>query len=360
MQDSGRLILRADAGSHGGTGHLMRCYALALAWQGKGGFAVFLSSELPQGLAARIQEAGFPILPIAGRPGSPEDGRQTQEYAQSFSAAAVVVDGYCFEAAYQKAIKLAGFPLVAIDDYGHAEHYWADVVLNQNAYAAEHFYQSREANTRLLLGTRYALLRPEFRQRPASRRSFRGEACHLLVTLGGADPPNATLKVIQALNLLQQDSLEAVVLVGASNPRAAELKDAAAQIDARIRFLDNASDMPGLMAWADVAIAGAGTTCWELAFMGVPSLLVVLAENQRPIARSLAEAGAAVNLGEAESLSVERIAEELGRLLASPRQCQDMSTRARALVDGLGAVRVAEEISHLVQEAAGATRLSRQ
>src|SRR5262249_14791779 len=107
---------------------------------------------------------------------------------------------------------------------------------------------------------------------------------------------------------------------------------------------------PQLMAWADVAIAAGGGTCWELAFMGVPTLVLVLADNQREVARGLSEYGLGVNLGDAACLKSALLAENLRTLLYDHAQRARMSTVGRVMIDGGGAERVVTLLSQLHEE----------
>ena len=266
------LVIRADADSRLGTGHVMRCLALAQAWQDAGGRALFLMAPAPPALKTRLLSEGMEVLALEHGSGSPEDARETAQLARSRGADWVVVDGYHFGADYQRLIKDSGLRLLCIDDYGHAAHYSADLVLNQNINATEELYPSREANTRLLLGTRYVLLRREFWPWRGWRREIPAVARKVLVTLGGGDPDNVTLKVIQALAQVEIEGLEAVVVVGAANPHLQELQAVVKDLPFPIRLESNVTNMPELMAWADVAITAGGSTCWESAFMGLPAL----------------------------------------------------------------------------------------
>ena len=338
---TGSLIIRADAGSRIGTGHLMRCLALAQAWQDGGGRAILLSAECPPALNRRLEAERVTVIHATTEPGSGADAVETADRARRENANWVVADGYHFDAVYQAAIKQAGLGLLFVDDWGHADSYCADIVLNQNIYAGPELYERRCETTRLLLGTEYALLRREFLQQ--LRRRETGEARNLLVTLGGSDPGNITRMVVDSLSAVAQD-VDVRVLVGASNARGDELCEAARQCRHPVRVERDVTDMPGVMAWADVAVSGAGSTCWELAFMGLPAALVVLAENQRLIAEGLASAGFAVNLGEAESLTPQDIAGSLSELVSEREQLARMSAAGRELVDGLGARRVVEAI----------------
>ena len=335
------LFIRADASPRIGMGHVMRCLALAQAWQEVGGQATFLMTTETPMLAARLTAEGMDVARLlAAQPGSTQDAQQTACLAQQNEADWVVVDGYHFDADYQQAIKKANLPLLFVDDYGHASHYYADLVLNQNIHADESLYASREQYTRLLLGTRYTLLRREFWPWRSWRHEVPPVARQVLVTLGGADPDNVTLKVIQALSQVHVGGLEAVVVVGSSNPHREALRSAVGYSGCAIHMEHNVVEMPALMAWADLAISAGGSTCWELALMGVPSLLLVLADNQQLVAEGLDAAGAAVNLGRPALLAPADIARALTELALAPEKRATIARRGQELTDGAGAARV--------------------
>ncbi|MFM7449166.1 MAG: UDP-2,4-diacetamido-2,4,6-trideoxy-beta-L-altropyranose hydrolase, partial [Leptolyngbyaceae cyanobacterium] len=272
-----KIVIRADASIRMGTGHVMRCIALAQAWQQEGGQVLFVMGIESPLLEVRLQAENMGVMHLSASLGSDEDVRQTVEIAQQVNADWIVVDGYQFGTAYQRGIKDAGFKLLIVDDYGHAEHYCADLVLNQNIGASEDLYANREAYTQLLLGTQYVLLRKEFWPWQGWQRQVPVIARKVLVTLGGSDPENVTLKVIQALQQLKLEELEVVVIVGGSNPHYEQLQAAVQSSSCQISLQQNVTNMPKLMAWADVAIAAGGSTNWELVFMRLPTLIISLA-----------------------------------------------------------------------------------
>src|SRR5262249_16949201 len=247
------LLIRADAGARMGTGHLMRCLALAQAWQDAGGSCVFLAAELPAALEDRLARGGLPVRRALAEPGSGADAEQTFRLARAIGAEWVVVDGYRFGTSFQRALKQAGLWVLAIDDYGHCDHYHADLVLNQNLHAEEAPYHRREPSTRLLLGTDYVLLRREFLPYRDWERAIAGVGRKVLVTVGGADPENITERVVPALDLVPVEGLEAVVVVGGSNPHLDALRGAVARSRLRSELRVDVHDMAGLMAWADAA-----------------------------------------------------------------------------------------------------------
>ncbi|NJM05046.1 UDP-2,4-diacetamido-2,4,6-trideoxy-beta-L-altropyranose hydrolase [Candidatus Gracilibacteria bacterium] len=267
---SATLLIRADASPQIGTGHVMRCLALAQAWQEQGGKVVFASVLISPGLAERLRTEGIELHSIAQVPGSAADAHETTALAQELRAPWLVVDNYHFDDNYQQLLKQRGLRLLAIDDYGHATHYHADMVLNQNIYASVDLYPQCNPNTKLLLGCDYALLRREFWPWRDWQRPIAATARRVLVTLGGADPHNTTARVVQALDLIAAVDLEVVVLIGASNPYLSAIEATVRASRHQIVVRQNVSDMPELMAWADVAITAAGSTCWELLAMGYP------------------------------------------------------------------------------------------
>jgi UDP-2,4-diacetamido-2,4,6-trideoxy-beta-L-altropyranose hydrolase len=339
------IIIRADASTHIGSGHLMRCLALAQAWQETKGQAILLMATEAPAVEERLQSEGIVVKHLQVIPGSAEDAKETASAASQLAASWVIVDGYNFDAKYQRLLKEAGFQLLFIDDCGYAEHYYADIVLNQNINASENLYPSREPYTQLLLGTRYTLLRREFLQWQGWHRQIPSIARNILITLGGSDPDNVTLKVIQALQQVKGDRLEARVVVGGSNPHYEQLQATVQMSPFPISLKWNVTNMPELMAWADVAIAAGGSTNWELAFMGLPTMTIVLAENQRGIAETLDRKKIAVNLGWHESLTIDTIQQAIRDLLPGTRNRIQMSEIARKVVDGEGMVRVLSAIN---------------
>jgi UDP-2,4-diacetamido-2,4,6-trideoxy-beta-L-altropyranose hydrolase len=254
----------------------------------------------------------------------------------------LVLDGYHFDPAYQQAVRDAGFHLLVIDDKAHLPVYHADILLNQNLGAEKLKYHC-DSDTTLLIGSQYVLLRQEFMAWRGWQREIPKVARKVLVTMGGGDPDNVTLKVIHALGQVKVDELEAVIVVGGNNPNYDILKSTLYNLQFKIRLERNVSNMPELMAWADVSISAGGSTCWELAFMGVPSLLLVCADNQCRIAEELSKVGLVINLGWYEHVTTTQIAETFIKILDTTLR-NEMSVKGKILIDGMGAKRVAKMI----------------
>lgn len=347
--DSGlkrQLLVRADAGSRSGTGHVMRCMALAQQWLASGGAATFLSHCESEALQRRVENGGIKFIALEKAHPDAADLQTTlallermKNTASKEDAPWLVIDGYHFDSGYQKAIHDAGHRLLVIDDLAQLDSYHADLILNQNITADELHYHCAP-DTLLLCGTKYALLRPEFTQWRQRRGRIPEVARKILVTLGGSDSDNITLKIIEALEAFQSPGVEVRIVVGTANPHYQELERRVESSKPRLQLVTASSEMPELMSQAELAISAAGTTYLELAFMGVPALLVVLADNQRMIAEKAYEMGVAVSVGDGATLCPEKLAELLSGLVADSKRRTELSLRGRALVDGKGAHRV--------------------
>jgi UDP-2,4-diacetamido-2,4,6-trideoxy-beta-L-altropyranose hydrolase len=346
MADQGTLVIRVDANVAIGTGHVMRCLALAQAWQDSEGDCVFAMAESTPAVEQRLRREGMKVERLAAVAGTREDTKQVGRLARENNARWIVLDGYHFDSAYQRAIKAEEFKLLCVDDQGRAETYSADLVLNQNLHANMSLYSRRDSATRLLLGPRYAMLRREFHACRTWRRTIPEIGGKILVTMGGSDPNNLTMKVIEGIRQLSNLEVETVVLVGGSNPHLHAL-EASIPAQKAVRLVTDSTNVAEWMAWADVAVAGAGTTFWEMCYMGLPGILLVLAENQKCVAEASVKFGIAWNLEHETEVSVSTLSRKLAELLSSKETRAAQSKKGRKLIDGRGAKRVAALLAGL-------------
>jgi len=338
------LVIRADASPDIGTGHVMRCLAIAQTWQAEGG-TVHVIGQMTSGLEERLETEGGAVQEVDSTPGCESDALETAQMARERGATWCVIDGYHFDGLYQRRLREEGVRVLVLDDYGHADRYEADLVVNQNIDAEASLYRNRAEHTDLLLGPRFALLRGEFWPWRESRRSLQSEAHRVLVTLGGADPENCTEKVVDALGQLEREGLQCTVVVGGSNPHTSSIRTAAERADVSIDLRSNVSNMAALMAEHDIAASAGGSTCWELAFMGIPNVILVLADNQRGIAEGLDDEGTALNLGWHEEVDRGDLARAIDTLLSNDDRRIEMAKTAMRLVDGCGSDRVVSQMN---------------
>lgn len=329
------LITRADADEAIGSGHVMRALAVAQAWMAAGGSVDYVGRCASSSLLSRLRAAGCGVTEITQTHPSPSDIRRT--LALSRPGSWLLADGYHFDADYLTEARAAGLRVALVDDYPDRQGLPSDMLVNPNP-GAERRLHPTELPTLPLLGARYALLRPEYRARPAER-AFAAQARRVLVSLGGSDPANLSAEAARALR--RHAGIEAVIVLGPNNPHEKSIVEATSGAP-HIR-LERDADIRRLMEWAEVGVLSAGVTSLEAAFMGLPNLAVVAAENQIASADALVEAGAALRLDGAAGLSPA-----LTALCADSGRREAMSRAGQALVDGRGAERVAASMLGLL------------
>lgn len=342
------VLLRADAGTAMGTGHVMRCLAVAEALQELGYPCRLASVSLPPALADRLAEAGMAVDRLPGPIGGDADRDGLLALAAAQDAAALVVDGYDFPASYHAALATSGRRVLVFDDLADRPLH-AHVVVNPAIGANALPYGRLAPGALQLLGPAYAPLRREIRVAAAGGRRA-AEECHsLLVTFGGSDPLGLTVPCLERLAPALPDGVRLEVAVGGADPHAAQAAAAAARFPGRVTVRVNCRTMGTLMADAGLALAAAGSTTAELAALAVPSLLVMVAANQA----AAAALSGWCRVVEAGGQPVETVADHLtGQALALwfDRDLRArMATAARTMdtgqrVDGQGAARIAQAL----------------
>jgi UDP-2,4-diacetamido-2,4,6-trideoxy-beta-L-altropyranose hydrolase len=349
-----KLLVRADASRAAGTGHVMRALALTQAWLDRGGHARWLLAEAPAALEARIAAEGVEIRRVEAPRASAADAQVLRSELERGERAAAAIDGLEFDAAYLRAIGPAAGRTLLLDDAADRQAYPVGIVLNQNAHADRGAYPA-DAGARFLLGTRFVVLRREFVPDPPDRPAP-DRARSLLVTLGGADPGGVTARVLDALGALPDDlrrDADVRVVVGAANPEGARLEAAARRLEGtlRVSVLRGVTDMPALLAWADLAITSGGSTVWELARMGCPALVIETVPVESLLVGGLARVGLDDRLGHADRLEDATITAAVARRIVDRPWRAAMSALGRQLVDGRGAARVVDALAEVAGRA---------
>lgn len=358
-----KLVFRTDASLDIGTGHVMRCLALAEALREEGASCHFVCRVLAGNLIARIRELGFGVttLPLESAMHSTDaqalgslpahaswlgtdwrtDADRTRTAVQSQQPDWLVVDHYALDRAWEREARSCCKNLMVIDDLADRPHE-CDLLLDQTlGRDAGDYAELVPKNCVVLAGSRYALLRPEFAA--LRERSLRlhqsGGLRTLLIAMGGVDQLNATGQVLQALHHCELPrDCRVVVLMGAQAPWLAGVRTQAAGLPWPCVVKVDVTNVAELTSECDLAIGAAGGSSWERCALGVPTLLVVTARNQRDVACALEQAGAARLLGDVESIGVALPA-ALGEL--KREALVSMSRMAGTICDGRGATRVA-------------------
>jgi len=335
------LLVRSDASHEIGSGHVMRCIALAQAWQENGGRAIFALARGME-LEGRIIAEGSEVVKIDAEPGTAEDAAQTAVILSRSEACWRVVDGYHFPSDYHARLRDAAGHLLLMDNGEGVLPYDCDLVVNPDCDASRTRYGGTNRRTRFLLGPRYAPLRREFLESVIARPEIRKTAKRILISFGGGDQHDVTLQVIDALNEIRNLELDLTVVVGASYLFQERLKAALEKSGHRTRLLCNVKNMPELMMTADLAVTAGGGTCYELAFMKVPMFLIVMASNHEQSAQGLGASAAAYNAGWFSSLNKSALAESLRAVICDQTLRRQLVENGARMVDGRGANRVVE------------------
>lgn len=354
---------RVDASIEIGTGHVVRCLTLAKALNNLGVRCRFVCRPHDGNMLDEITANGFNILALptlrsdATRTGSTfahagwlgttarQDAQETIDIMKPNLPDWVVVDHYGIDLAWEVVVRAAGIKVLAVDDLADRPHH-CDALLDHGLnHGAAEYSRLLTRQTKCFFGPEYALLRPEFAEIRASSLARRQPSPlnHLIISMGGVDKGNATGRFLAAVvGSTWAEGIEMTVVMGPRAPWLEEIRAQTANMRGQVKLLVGTNRMAELMHDADLAIGGAGTSSWERCCLGLPSVLLVLADNQKKVATSLEGSGAA---WVAESLP--DVMAYLARLNANPAALGDlaeMSRKAAQITDGRGATKVASFI----------------
>lgn len=350
-------IVRCDASARIGGGHLRRCLTLAAALGAKGWRVWFAvkGETLPAAPVPLPEVQGWIVLDGSGR----NEPKQIEAALHGGPADLLIVDHYGWDEVHERSCRAFARRIAVIDDLANRRHD-ADLLLDQTFGRSESDYvELVPRRCAILCGSRYALLRPDFaarRETALARRRAHGQVQRVLVGMGAADADNLTSVAIAAVARASERlgrPLALDVVLGFGAPHLDAVRRLLAGLPAWSIHVDaSGSSLAKLMAAADLAVGAAGTTSWERCCLGLPSVVLVAADNQAKIASELAAAGACKVVAAGASEDIAAVVEGLCAHAAARRA---MGEAAAAICDGGGTARVAERIEALmagvVQEA---------
>jgi UDP-2,4-diacetamido-2,4,6-trideoxy-beta-L-altropyranose hydrolase len=346
-----QVAIRVDASGEIGTGHFMRCLALADGLKARGARVRFLSRHAPSHLREMATGRGHELALLDGRAEPDAADRlahsawlgtglraDARDAAQALSGETwdwIVVDHYALDARWESALRGAARRILAIDDIADRTHD-CDLLLDQNIHPdAERRYAGRTPeHCRRLLGPRYALLREEFARLRAGTAARDGRVRRVLVFFGGVDAGGHTRVAIEALAGLGGRKLQIDVVVGAQNAHRREIETRCAALGFACHV--QTARMSELMSAADLALGAGGSASWERCCLGLPTLTLAVADNQKELVEDAALAGLLC----APALDQAPLADHLRGLLDNPLLLRAMSLNGMQAVDGRGAGRV--------------------
>lgn len=352
------IAFRSDASAVIGSGHVMRCLTLAKALVDRGVRCSFLCRDLPGHMMTRIAAEGHGVHALAAPTEqgdahtadgdyaawlgvSPEaDAIESRAIMDMIRPDRVIVDHYALDADWEQAA-CPGIPVMAIDDLANRPHS-CDILLDQNLGRQASDYDGLVPEGALrLIGPSNALLRPEFAAaRPGSlaRRAGLATPLHVMISMGGMDRDNSTGAILDTLaTRAWPEGFRLSVVMGSAAPHLEAVKTRAQSMPFATDVLVDVADMASLLAQTDLAIGAAGGSAWERCCLGVPTLVLTLADNQRPAARALEAQGAALLVGDQRDDGWhDTLSTGLSRM-AAHGALQTMSEASAAITDGAGA-----------------------
>ena len=350
------VAFRTDASLQIGTGHVMRCLTLANALKAKGSECLFICRAHEGNLIDFIRSNGFEtkVLPVGEEATSTshadwlgatwgDDAAETIDALSDFDVEWLIVDHYALDARWETLLRPYCLRIMVVDDLADRPHD-CDLLLDQNLGRDPSDYTDlTPADCQLCIGPQFALLRPEFAELRAFslRRRSNPQLRQILITMGGVDQNNATGAVLTTLGKCDLPAdIQITVVMGPHAPWLADVQSAALEMPWPTEVRVGVKDMAQLMADSDLAIGAAGSTSWERCCLGLPSLMMVLADNQREVAESLSELQAAFLLLNTSGLPVI-----LDRISADIALIANMSEKSSTLVDGRGVNRILMELA---------------
>ena len=280
MVDRKVAVLRADASSSIGVGHVMRSLSLGEALLDEGFGVELISCELAPDLQSLTTKYGINVVELPCAPRSNQDA----QFVLQHNAAMVVVDGYEFSREFFAVLEESDMPFAVIDDNAETNAQSPNAIINQNPHASAEMYSQMQGNPELLLGLQFAMVRKEVRDVAAQHLQTReGE---VFVAMGGADFLGLTAQIVEAL---AETGLHVRVAVGHANNRRTEVQQLADRYSNVI--LIEQHEYVSSLASAHVAVLAAGSSLWEACAVGTPSIGLVVADNQQAAAHAAAKLG---------------------------------------------------------------------
>ncbi|MDQ0221215.1 UDP-2,4-diacetamido-2,4,6-trideoxy-beta-L-altropyranose hydrolase [Peribacillus cavernae] len=324
------VVIRTDASLEIGTGHVMRCLTLAKQLIREGVEVSFICRSFPGNSISFIQDQGFHVHTLPSlvnqnhwqwmRNFWNQDAQETKLIIKSLNKKTdlLIIDHYELDAKWESELRSGVEHIMVIDDLADRPHD-CDLLLDQNYYFdMQNRYKGLIPDQCIqLLGPDYVLLRDEFLSIDVEKIDRDSNVNNILVFFGGTDPTGETLKTLQAVKDLSCSDIEYTVVVGVANPQKEQIEQICDQIS-NVTFYCQVNNMAELMVKADLAVGAGGTTSWERCFLALPSITVIVANNQTELSEAVAEKGAMYCLGTSTEVTAKDIGGKILELCNSP------------------------------------------
>jgi UDP-2,4-diacetamido-2,4,6-trideoxy-beta-L-altropyranose hydrolase len=329
------VYFRCDASKKTGAGHVMRCLTLADELTTRGWACLFVSEAETKNIVPSIQK--YPLM---------EPGENLPGFADLY-----VIDHYGLDKDFESSVRQWARTILVIDDLADRLHD-CDILLDQTMGRDPKDYEGLVPEScQIFCGSEYTLLRPQFSEKTVAAQAKRKQTTkieNILISFGATNPHNLTEKILTVLSSFSEWPLEIDVVMS----DAAEGKDKVLKLCQKITketphnvtLLTDVQDMAACMLKADMAFGGGGTTSWERACLGLPTILIEVADNQRYVSENLHKAGAVVKIGDYRTVDLPEIDKAFENMRNDNHLLRKMSQKAFRVCDGKGASRLCKII----------------
>ena len=366
-----KIVFRVDASIQMGTGHVMRCLTLANALKNQGAECYFICREHPGNLIGLITQQGhhvytLPYIEVSQQlkqinhvvdlfhaswlgVTQEEDASLCAPIIESLQPDWLIVDHYALDICWEQELRAYCQQLMVIDDLAD-RHHNADIILDSGIVnTVETYIKLNKISAKNLIGSEYALLRPEFRllreTLEKERKSLIKNTYRILINLGGIDKDNLTLKILEIIENAQLPyDIDLTIIMGGKAPWKESVIEKANKMQHPSQVLVDVSNMAELMSRSDFAIGAAGSTIWERCCLGLPTIMISTADNQRVNAKALAYLGAVISLDQNE-ISTKLVC-ELQKI--NLIKLAKMKLKAYQITDGYGVNRVIRSMLNIL------------
>jgi len=362
------VVFRVDASTEIGTGHVQRCLTLAEILIGFGMQCKFVCRAYEGNLLDYIKSKGHAIYALPelsakytsttsdikhadwlGAPFDIDASNTLNLIKDTESFNFFIIDHYGIDRRWEGIVRNRCNGIMVIDDLADREHD-CDLLLDQNLYENPKDRYANKVNNKtiLLLGPEYSLLRNQFTILHKSITSRDGSINRILVMLGGSDPTNVTSKVLKALLRTTLVDKQISIILGLSNPYFDAVNALAREFSAA-EVLIGVDEIASIMAKSDFAIGASGVSTWERCSMGVPSVVISVADNQIEIGKSAHARGLLYYLGRSEDITEQFLAQTIEKLIKEKNTLKNISQSGINYVDGNGTYRVVQKLLSILK-----------
>jgi UDP-2,4-diacetamido-2,4,6-trideoxy-beta-L-altropyranose hydrolase len=337
-------VFRVDSSETIGFGHLSRCMNLAEELRARGNDVTFVCRDLVGAAVSSLEERLFRTVLL---PRTSDTISERTDAAETISALAgarpdwMVLDNYSLGSEWETAVRPFVEKVAVIEDLAD-RHHDCDLLIDQNysTRTVETFKPHVPKTCKFLIGPKYAMLNSVFAKIREVSAALRNDLRRVFVFCGGSDPKNLTKTVLDALSGDEFSDLTIDVFIGAQNQKFKSVSTN--QYGTNIQFHESGDDFAKIMGNSDLAIGAGGTTTWERMCLGVPSIIVSIAENQVPTCEKLGREGFVRYLGPQSDVTSESVASAVREFSKTPSRLRASSVKSQIVVDGKGCKRVAE------------------